>query len=416
MDIQLSPRLLSGTIMVPSSKSISHRMLICAALSSGKSQLQGITLSQDIQATISILKNMGAAIEIDNCLSRISVKGITCPPSSCTADCGESGSTLRFLIPITAALGISATFLGAGKLPQRPVTPYYRELEKKGIQFNCKNTMPFTITGKLLPGTFYMEGNISSQFITGLLLALPLLPEDSQIVLTSPLESKPYVDITINCLKQFGITVIETELGYKIPGRQSYQACDCQVEGDYSQAAFFLTANALGSHIDIQNLSAESLQGDKEILAIIQKMGYNKNNPYTLNHFIVDISNIPDLAPILAVLGCFGTKPSQILNGARLRMKESDRLTAIMDMLEQLGGNADLKHDALTVYPVSSLNGGAVDSYNDHRIVMAASIASTRCKNPVIIKNAEAVKKSYPTFFDDFQSLGGFADVVNLET
>lgn len=238
MDIRIKPSSLKGTLQIPASKSCAHRTIICAALADGVSNLSGITMSKDIEATIASMTALGASFEING--KTIVVKGINGSISgTADIDCNESGSTLRFIIPIAAALGAEAEFHGRGRLPQRPIDIYTRELTKHGITFDYDNTMPFTISGRLTSGTYEIEGNVSPQFITGLLFALPLLDGDSEIILTSHLESRPYVDITIDTLKRFGISILETENGFKVKGGQKYTPHSEQVEGDYSQAAFF---------------------------------------------------------------------------------------------------------------------------------------------------------------------------------
>ena len=413
MDVKIIPNMLKGTVEIPSSKSASHRMLICAGLSDGVSILTGITVSKDISATIKALVSMGAEIDVKDDV--ITVNGISLPLKECVADCCESGSTLRFLIPVAAALGINATFIGQGKLPERPITPYLREFKSKGIKFDYNNTMPFSISGKLSAGEYVLEGDISSQFITGLLFALPLCEEDSIIKLSSALQSKPYVDMTIDCLKKFGIRVNEIENVYLIKGNQKYNAFSSRIEGDYSQAAFFYVANALGSNVEILNLFEESVQGDKKILEILDKMCYNNNNSCQLTSFSVDVGDIPDLVPILAVLGCFGDNVSEITNASRLRIKESDRLTAIATTLNAVGGDVTVIDDRLIIKPIKEFTGGVVDSFNDHRIVMAMAIASIKSTAPIVIRNALAIEKSYPGFFDDFNKLGGNANVIHME-
>ena len=409
-NVQITPSFLKGTVFAPPSKSVAHRLLICAAFSQGVSQISGLSLSKDIIATIDALKSLGAEITLNG--SSASVKGIEDIPDSATIDCNESGSTLRFLIPIATALGVSTTFLGKGKLPERPITPYLEELTKKGIAFEYDNTMPFSVSGKLKSGKFSLAGNISSQFITGLLFALPLLDGDSEIILTSKLESKPYVDITIDCLLKFGVKVLETEKGYFIKGNQKYTPYDIKVEGDYSQAAFFYVANAIGSDIKIENLNIDSFQGDKKIIEIINKISYNNN---MLESFEIDGSDIPDIVPILTVLACFCYGQSRIYNVSRLRIKESNRLEAISSCINLIGGKVKVTDDSLIIDGVESFIGGEVDSFNDHRIAMSLAICSSRCKNSLIIKNASCVEKSYPDFFEDFKKLGGKMNVINLE-
>lgn len=411
MNMKIIPSKLNGTVNIPSSKSMTHRVLISAALAEGTSVISNVTFSKDIYATIDALKAAGAEISVSG--NVVTVKGIAgFVPENADIDCCESGSTLRFMIPVTAALGINAVYRGQGRLPERPITPYLREFVKKGIAFDYNNTMPFSVSGQLEAGVFELEGDISSQFITGLLFALPLLKEDSQIVLTSRLESKPYADMTISCLKQFGIEITETDNGYFIKGGQKFIAKDVSVEGDYSQAAFFYVANALGSDIDIKNLVSESTQGDKKIVEIISDLCYN--NKDIPDGFSIDATDIPDLVPILGVLGTFCDGKSEIYGAARLKIKESDRLAATAAAINALGGKITPVDDGLIIEH-ATLKGGVVDSAGDHRIAMSAAIAATICSEPVIIKNAESVEKSYPDFFEDYINLGGTVNGIILE-
>lgn len=413
MNIQISPRKLKGTVSVPSSKSMVHRAVICAALASGISHLTGIDESKDIEATLQIIQAFGAHVRKNG--SDIVMSGIITPQPAAIANCCESGSTLRFLIPVAAALGIRTEFRGQGRLPKRPITPYIRELSQKGVTFSYDNTMPFLIQGKLQSGVFHLEGDISSQFITGLLLALPLLDGDSQIIMTSPLQSKPYADMTIDCMRKFGVNVTETPEGnYLIPGNQSYQAADLHIEGDFSQAAFFYVANYLGNNIALENIPEHSMQGDRRIVEIIEEMRTKKANGENAA-FNVDATDIPDLVPILAVLGTFGDDVSIITGAERLRIKESDRLTATSQLINTLGGNVIVHEDGLEIHPVSILKGGIVDSFADHRIAMCAAIAATCCEEPVTILGAECVEKSYPAFYQVYQDLGGNCHGIILE-
>lgn len=409
MDIVIKPSQLKGCVDIPASKSCAHRALICAALADGTSTISGITFSKDIYATIHAMSALGASFDIKDDI--VTVRGTDGNISGqADIDCNESGSTLRFIIPIAAALGTDSLFHGRGRLPERPIDIYIRELTKNGVTFLTK-TMPYHLSGKLRGGRFEIEGNVSSQFITGLLFALPLCDEDSEIILTSELESRPYVDITLDILKRFGISVTETENGFFVKGGQKYISCNERVEGDYSQAAFFYVANALGSDVTINNLKADSVQGDKEIIKIISNSFKNG----VISSFSADCSDIPDLVPILSVLGAYGSEKSVIYNAERLRIKESDRLAACADMLNRLGGNVSVTPDGLIIEPTGSLHGGEVDSFGDHRIVMAAAIAALKCDSEVIIHGAEATEKSYPDFFRDYTKLGGNANVIDLE-
>lgn len=415
MNVEITPAKLHGTVRIPASKSVAHRMLICAGLAEGTSTISGVDISRDITATMEVLASFGAGFSVDG--NTITVTGIGGKeiPEKADANCCESGSTLRFLIPVAAALGVRTTFYGQGRLPQRPITAYLRELPPKGIAFSVENTMPFTISGKLESGVYTLEGDVSSQYVTGLLFALALLDGDSEIHMLSRLESKPYVNLTINCLRKFGVVVEETTEGYRVSGGQKLHPCDLTVEGDYSQAAFFCVANALGSDVELTNLSADSVQGDKIIVEIAAQMCYNQKKGKPAG-FSVDASDIPDLVPIFAVLATFGTAPSRITGAHRLAIKESDRLAATADLLNRLGGNVTATKDGLEIIPVKQLHGATVDSYGDHRIAMCAAIAATRCTGNVTILHGECVEKSYPQFYADYQQLGGIAHVIVLES
>ncbi len=408
MNIKITPTPLCGTITVPPSKSVAHRMIIAASLANGRSVIENLYPSMDILATIDCMKALGAGIDFDG--NTAVIDGITAPSREAKLDCKESGSTLRFLIPVAAALGASVQFFGQAKLPQRPITPYLEQLPLHGVTFDYNNTMPFSISGKLTGGKFYIGGDISSQFITGLLLAMPLTGEDSEIILTSHLESKPYVDITVGVMKDFGIEVTEAENSYFVKGGQTYKPFSGSVEGDYSQAAFFEVANSLGSNVKLDGLNVNSNQGDKKIVEICEKIVYNESGE--LNPFELDCSDIPDLVPILAVLGSFCSGTSYITNAARLRIKECDRLAAITECLNRVGGRALEREDGLIIHGVDMLHGGEVDGFNDHRIPMAMAIAATKSDKPIVITGAECVKKSYPDFWEVYKSLGGKIEEV----
>lgn len=409
MNIEITPHKLAGRVTVPPSKSVAHRMLIAAALAGGTSVIENLAPSADILATVGAMRALGA--DIDYSGTRAVITGIENSPNSAVIDCCESGSTLRFIIPVAAALGVKAEYLGRAKLPQRPITPYLDELPKHGVSFDYQNTMPFTVSGRLAGGKFYVDGGVSSQFITGLLFALPLLPEDSELILTSHLESKPYVDITVGVLKDFGVTVTETENGYFVKGGQRFKGGSFTVEGDHSQGAFFKVANSLGSNVEISGLNVNSFQGDKKIIEICEEIVYNKNG--SLNSFTADVADIPDLVPVLAVLAAFCEGESRIVNAARLRIKESDRLAVMEEVLTSLGADVKTTADSMVIRGAKSLKGGvSVNSHADHRIAMAAAIAATRCEKNIIVTGAECVSKSYPDFWEVYRSLGGIAKEV----
>ncbi|SEL17663.1 3-phosphoshikimate 1-carboxyvinyltransferase [Ruminococcus albus] len=409
MDIKITPAKLHGVVTPPPSKSAAHRMLIAAALAEGTSVIDRLYPSVDILTTVEAMRRLGAEIDVEG--DRAVVRGIGNAPENAVLDCCESGSTLRFLIPVSAALGVKTEFLGRGKLPERPITPYLEEFPNHGVEFDYNNTMPFTINGKLTGGRYEIDGGISSQFITGLLLALPLTGQRSEIVLTSHLESRPYVDMTIDVMRKYGVNVEVTENSFIIPEGQKFRAYDDAVEGDHSQGAFFEVANSLGSDIDIRGLNENSFQGDKKVIEICKEIVYNDNG--AMKPFTVSAADIPDLVPILAVLGSFCGGESRIIDAARLRLKESDRLAAMEETLNALGGDVTATADSLIIKGKESLSGGAeVSAHNDHRIAMAMAIAATRCENPIIIRGAECVRKSYPDFWEVYRSLGGIAEEI----
>ncbi|MBC5786615.1 3-phosphoshikimate 1-carboxyvinyltransferase [Clostridium facile] len=423
MQVVFSPSQLDGKITIPPSKSLSHRAILSAALANGTSKIENIILSKDIVATLDAVKALGATYTISG--NTVTVTGIQSLAEQATIDCCESGSTLRFFIPIVSSLGVSGTFLGKGKLPTRPITPYLTEMSKNGVVFDYHNTMPFSVSGQLQPGDYQIDGDISSQFVTGLLFALPLLNGESQIHINGKLESKPYADMTIDVLQQFGIQVMETEYGYRIPGNQSYHPHDYRVEGDFSQAAFFAVAAAGKGSVLLQDLNLDSSQGDKEILTIIKSCGAKVEQKedgilisatQALKPFEVDASDIPDLVPILGVLGSICQGKSWITGAKRLKIKESDRLKAISDCLNTLGGKLTPYEDKLEIDGVDSFHSGNVDSFNDHRIAMSTAIAALFSDGQVQLNTAESVQKSYPEFYQDYQSLGGIVNVIHMES
>lgn len=404
MDLKVTPGLLSGKILVPPSKSISHRALIAAALADGESRIYNLLDCVDTTATIGALTALGADIRQEgNCTI---VKGISVPPETAEINCFESGSTLRFIMPVAAALGCRASFDGRANLPNRPITPYFTEFQKHGVKF-LTDKMPYITEGKLTGGVYEIAGNISSQFITGFLFALSLLEEDSVIKITSPLESKSYVDLTADAMKSFGVEIEEGENEYRIKGGQKYKPCDYTIEADMSQAAFFLVADAIGGNITPENLRYDSVQGDRAIIDIVKTFKENGGKAFN-----IAADNIPDLVPILTVLACFAEGTSTITDCGRLRIKECDRLAAITDELNRLGAKVEAGEDYLTIHGVKELHGGDCLTYSDHRIAMSIAVASQRCTEPVIIRGADCVSKSYPTFFEDFRTLGGKADVI----
>lgn len=386
MNVTILPGTLKGAVTPPSSKSQTHRAVLALMLAQGEGKLSNLAVSQDIQAT-------------QDCVGALKSGHPAQADGLPLLDCGESGSTLRFLIPVALAVRGGGHFTGRGRLMERPQGPYIRLFEEKGILWKQEGAC-LTVAGQLEPGVYALPGNVSSQFITGLLYALPLLPGDSQIVLTTPLESRGYVDMTLDMLRRFDIKVEEQEDGFLVPGNQTYQARDLTLEADWSGAAFWYAANFLGAQVDIQGLNPDSVQGDRQIGTLYWKLARPGNVD-------IDLSQCPDLAPPLAVMAAVRKGTTRFVNAGRLRMKESDRLETIARTLNALGAKAQVGEDTLTLEGVDSMKGGTVDGCNDHRIAMMAAVAAVACKEPVTILGAECVKKSYPRFWEDYTALGG---------
>ena len=400
MNVIVTPGKLTGAVRVPASKSAAHRLLICAALADGPTRIAINATNRDIEATAACLRALGAEIERQG--DALAVSPITRVPDNTVLDCGESGSTLRFLLPVAAALGTRATFTGHGRLPQRPNAPLVDALRAHGAAID-RDLLPMAVSGPLTGGRWTLPGNVSSQYVTGLLFALPLLDGDSEIALTTPLASAAYVDMTLQALRQFGIAVEPTEDGWRVPGNQRHRTPgEAEVEGDWSAAAFWLAANALGAGVDVQGLNPDSVQGDRTVADLLGREA-------------IDATHVPDLVPALAVAAAKLSKQTVITGAARLRLKESDRLASVAGMLKALGHGVTVTGDGLII------DGGepmpcdepvrTVDGANDHRIVMAAAVAAAYSDRPVRVTDAQAVEKSYPGFFRDFEALGGKAHV-----
>ena len=381
MDITLSPRSLRGQITVIPSKSQAHRLLICAAFADAPTQLICPDTNADIDATADCLRALGIGIlRTETGYTVIPNKN---HPDTALLPCRESGSTLRFMLPVVGALGIDATFRMEGRLPKRPLSPLWEEMERMGCTLTRPTESTLRCTGKLKSGEYTMDGGVSSQFITGLFFAHALLGGCS-LTITGTLESKPYVDMTREALQIFDAPRFHS------PGQLI-------VEGDWSNGAFWLAANALGGFLDVHGLNTHSLQGDRAVVDILQQL--EAGTP------VVSAADIPDLVPILAVCAA-AKKGCTFANIRRLRLKESDRVASVIAMLEALGGKAEADENTLTVYG-TGLKGGTVDSANDHRIAMATAIAATVCPDQVTLLGAEAVNKSYPHFWEEYIRLGG---------
>lgn len=407
MDVKITPRRLSGVVTPPPSKSLAHRYVIAASLAAGTSTIRNVAFSEDIEATLRCMEVLGASWETAEDGLRVSGIGGERRPFGDLPqfDCGESGSTLRFLIPLALTVDQGGVFMGRGRLMERPQQPYLDLFAQRGIVCAQKDGV-LAVKGSLTPGEYRLRGDVSSQFFTGLLMALPLLEGPSVVISTTKLESASYVSMTMGVLARAGIQVRWSPAlnGFGVePG--IYAPFEEAVEADWSQAAFWYAAIALGSNLRLRGLKGQSAQGDAAVVKHAKKLALT-------GEVKVDLSDCPDLLPPLAVMAAVRRGTTHFTNAARLRLKESDRLTTVAQMLKALGGAVSEEEDGLTVYGVSTLPGGTVDGANDHRIVMAAAIAATRCQGSVTIRGAEAVKKSYPSFWRDYENLGGAVHVL----
>lgn len=418
MNVTLSLHGMRGEIDAIASKSDAHRLLIAAALSDAPCRLLLNSTSNDIEATVACLGKAGAVITREG--MNLLVSPIRDIPKSAVFDCGESGSTIRFLMPVAAALGISSVFTGSARLPERPQTPILRAMAENGVRVSPDGVFPITTEGKLQSGVFTLAGNVSSQFVTGLLFALPLLPGDSEIRLLPPVESKPYIAMTLATVRRFGIEVTEQGNSYFIKGNQTYRSPkEIKVDGDWSNGAFYAAFGAL-SDITVNGLYEPSVQGDKAIADIVRRMGADvtladgkltvrKNQLHGID---VDASDIPDLVPVVAALAVFAEGTTRITNAGRLRIKESDRLATVTKLIRTAGGDVTELQDGLIINGNKPLKQSfTVSADNDHRLVMAAAVLSFA--SSVTITGAEAVNKSYPAFFNDIQKLGGDCHVIH---
>ena len=399
MDIRILPGPLSGAIAAIPSKSAAHRALICAALAEGETRIYCPALSKDIEATAACLSALGAGIDYRE--GSFFVSPIGTLRQGALLNCGESGSTLRFLLPVVCALGCEARIKMEGRLPQRPLSPLWEELERHGALLSRPEEDIIAVSGRLRPGEYRIRADVSSQFISGLLFALPLLEGDSSLELEGSIESIGYIHMTQRVLRLFALEPdfdgrcwkIGKDAAFRSPGELS-------VEGDWSNAAFWLAASALsGGGIEVSGLDASSAQGDRAVIEAIARI--------RAGDAVIDAKDIPDLVPILAVVAAGSVGRTEFINAGRLRIKESDRIASVCRMIRALGGRCTELAEGLTVEGCGSLLGGVVDGENDHRIVMSAAVAAIVCKEPVTILGAGAAAKSYPRFFDDYRTLGG---------
>ena len=417
----LQPGRPAGRVTAPPSKSMAHRAVLAAGLARGLSRVRNLEYSQDVLATLNAVRQLGARVEIRENWADIEGRGgfatLRAP-----IDCGESGSTLRFLIPVCSLTGQQVRFCGRGRLMQRPQGPYAEIFEQQGRMF-CQNETGILIKGGLRPGEYRLAGDVSSQFISGLLFALPLMMGDSSITITPPFESRSYVNLTLAALADFGVRarfVPDEELPQgaaarlEVPGNQRYHNREYTVEGDYSQGAFFAVLGALRGDITVEGLAPASGQGDAAILEILQRCGARFTRTGDAVQFAkseltaveIDLADCPDLGPILMVLGAFCKGKTVIRNAGRLRLKESDRIAAMEEELRRFGVQIRSTEDTVTIAGGPLVMPGELQGHNDHRVVMALTVAALAAQLPVRIHGAEAVAKSWPAFFDVVRGLG----------
>ena len=405
MIARIRPRSLRGEVAAIPSKSEAHRMLICAALADAPTQIRMGPGSQDIDATLRCLTAFGAQIAREaDC---IRVHPIRTPATRCEADCGESGSTLRFLLPVAAALGVDARFILHGRLPQRPIAPLDRELERGGCALSRPEKNALRICGQLRPGKYELPGNVSSQYISGMLFALSLLEGESVLRIEGEMESASYVEMTLQALGRFGATPRRTADGFIVTGRPRFCSPGAvRVGGDWSNAAFWLCADALPDcAVKMTGLDADSAQGDRKIVDALRALARAG-----ADECVLDAADTPDMVPAMAACACARGQSLRVVHAERLRIKESDRLAAVTRTLNALGGAAEETADGLIVH-ARRLRGGSVDAFGDHRIAMMVALASIACAEEVVLRGAESVNKSYPGFWRDFAALGGCVEL-----
>ena len=398
MKLTIEPKSLKGEIEAIPSKSAAHRLLICAALADKPTEIYCPSLSKDIEATAQCLKALGAGI--DYCEGTFFVQPVDKVNKDALLDCGESGSTLRFILPVVCALGGGARIKMHGRLPQRPLSPLWEELETHGARLSRPEADIIAVAGKISAGDYSIRADISSQYISGLLFALPLLEGESNLSLEGEIESKGYIDMTCQAQEEFNLNLSYADKTFTVPAHSAYKSPGrVDVEGDWSNAAFWLVADALSDGaLEVSGLRHNSLQGDSAVTDLISSI--REGNA------VIDVKDVPDLVPVLSVLAAVSPGKTEFINAGRLRIKESDRIASVCRMLSALGAQCEEKAEGLTVWG-GQLRGGTVDGENDHRIVMSAAVAAIACCEPVTILGVEAADKSYPAFFEDYKKLGG---------
>lgn len=422
MRVKIHPSKIHGKLRIPSSKSMAHRALICASLAEGTSTLSGIDASKDIEATIACMESLGAKIITSQDQIQVTGTNLKSQGKEILCPCNESGSTMRFLIPVASLTNDPVTFTGQGRLLERPMEIYARLFHNQGLAF-VQDSKGIRIQGALKPGDITIEGNISSQFISGLLFALPLLSKESTITVLKPYESRSYVELTLEMLQNFGIRIEKIhQTKYHIPENQTYQAQTLSVEGDYSQAAFFSVLATLQGKLMLTNLKQDSHQGDKSILDLLNKAGAKltiQQDSIQIEHHelhaqTIDLADCPDLGPILCVLASFCPGTTHFIHAGRLRIKESDRVQAMETELKKWGVAIQTTEDTITIHGKQKYDcqNVVIDGHNDHRIVMAMTIFGLCAQTACIIEGAQAITKSYPTFFEDIEKIHGKVEIL----
>ena len=432
MDMLITPSPLAGQVKAPASKSEAHRLLICAALCPGTTDIDCDTTSQDIDATAACLRALGARVTRTAKGFRVvpvpgagSSDNIREAVRGALLDCGESGSTLRFMLPVVAALGCDASLTGHGRLPERPLSPLYEELVAHGADLGPQGSFPLHVGGRATAGRYVIAGNVSSQYVSGLLMAAPVMGAPVEVLVTKPVESLPYIDLTCAALAQFGVEVARGEAMVGEKGAMSFAVSAPQglrspgvvtVGGDWSNAAFWLAAGAMSDEgLTVTGVDLKSTQGDRAIMGALALLGARVTRAQgqvtvmreNLRGCRLDVSACPDLVPPLAAVAAVAEGTTTICGAARLRIKESDRLKTVSAAINALGGRVSETDDGLVIKGVPELSGGTVDAANDHRIAMMSAILAARCTGPTTIVGAQCVAKSYPAFFEDFSMLGG---------
>ncbi len=427
MDVRIIPHELSGTVAAVASKSVAHRLIILAALSDATTDIDCVSSSVDIDATMACMRELGASVSRTKLGLRIVGRPAALrkqpPRAQGLLDCAESGSTLRFLLPVVAALGCGGSFIGRGRLSERPLSPLYEQLVEHGVKLSAPGSFPLTVSGRLTGGTFVLPGNVSSQFVSGLLMAAPLLDEPTTVLVREPVESASYITLTVRALATFGVNVRTRRATVEGQAYTRYEVDPTPlaspevvpVEGDWSNAAFWLAAGACSVEgIEVTGLDATSAQGDRAVLAALAmqgaRVGRTRGSAATRRESLrateMDMSAIPDLMPPLAAVAAVTPGTTRLFNAGRLRIKESDRLATVRDAIVACGGYAREEGDELLVEG-RALTGGTVDAANDHRIAMMAAVLAQVCNGPVVVRGAECVEKSYPAFWKDYAMLGG---------